>query len=434
MREDSNHAKNSWRVLSVFVVKYFFRWGCIALSVIIFESAISSGQEKPKLNKKKQELQELRGNIQLYQKKIEESAQKESASLGTLDKLEKQNLQARQTIKKISNQITDNSRNVANLENQIQLASNRLSYLAEEYAQFARSFYERGRMHDLELILTASSVNEMLIRYEYLKRFSDQTKADMASISSERDRLSELRGRLGRELGRQQDFLAQKNSEENKLSLRIKQQKDLVSKLRKNKQVYAEQLERSQTAAVELEKLIQTLIAEEAERRRQEAEKKKQEAAELALKTRAPKQPETLPTAPINVKSEIKGRLPWPVTNGKVVAKFGEHENPILRTVTLNYGIDIAVPENSEVESVADGEVSRVFWLPSYGNLIIIDNYSGLRTVYSHLADIFVKEGDKVKAGEAVGTVGESLAGSVLHFEVWLEKDKQDPESWLSKK
>ena len=98
------------------------------------------------------------------------------------------------------------------------------------------------------------------------------------------------------------------------------------------------------------------------------------------------------------------------------MAKFGEQENPILKTVTLNYGIDIAVPENSQVRSVADGEVSRIFWLPSYGNLIIINNYNGVRTVYSHLADIFVKEGDKVKSGEPIGTVGESLGGSDSAF------------------
>lgn len=399
----------------------------LIFTLCVLTSAVSYGQEKPKLNTKKQELQQLQGNIKLYQKRIEESTQKESTSLENLDKLEKQNLQTHQTIKRISDQIADNSRNVVNIENQIKTAGLKLSDLTNEYASFARSFYERGRMHDLELILTASSVNEMLIRYEYLRRFSDQTKADMTSISTERDRLSGLKEQLGLELQRQQNFLTQKNSEENKLSSRIGQQKDLITKLRKNKEVYAEQLKRSQVAAAELEKLIQNLIAEEAER-------KKQEAARQAQKAKVPSPTETLPTAIANGNSDIKGRLPWPVTTGKVVAKYGEHENPILKTITLNYGIDISVPENAPVKSVADGEVSRLFWLPSYGNLIIIDNYNGLRTVYSHLADIFVKEGDKVKAGEAVGTVGESLTGSVLHFEVWLDKDKQDPELWLSKK
>lgn len=403
-------------------------WGLLTASVILLGQT-TFAQEKPKINSKKQELQRLRGNIELYQKRIEESTQKESVSLGTLDNLEQQNLHTRQTIKKISDQIANNSLNVAGIERQIQTAGRKLSFLTAEYANFARSFYEQGRMHDLELIFTASSVNEMLVRYEYLKRFSERTKADMTSITVERDRLSTLRAQLNDELSRQQTFLAQKNSEENKLSSRINEQKDLLSKLRKNKKVYAEQLKRSQSAAAELENLIQNLIAEEAERRKQEEARK---AREARAKVPVPAIP--TPAAASAENSPVRGRLPWPVVDGKIVTKFGEHENPILKTVTLSYGIDIAARENSTVRSVADGEISRIFWLPSYGNLIIIDDYNGLRTVYSHLADIFVKEGEKVKAGEAVGTVGESLGGSILHFEVWLDKDKQDPEAWLSKK
>jgi len=398
---------------------------------------VSRAQEKPKLNKKKQELQQLRGNIKLYQTKIEESSRKESTSLGTLDKLEKQNLQTRQTIKQISNQIAESSRNVSNIEMQINQASFRLSDLTNEYASLARGFYKQGRMHDLELVLTASSMNEMLVRYEYLKRFTDQTKLDMSSISSERDRLSVLKEQLRQQLSQQQEFLDRKNTEETKLSSRIITQKDVIGKLRKDKSNYAEQLKRSQTAAAELDKLIQNLIAEEAERKRLAALAAAKKAAAAAAATASTKKQPELDTKPTAVPTDFsakKGLLPWPVSKGRVVQKYGEQENPVLKTVTLNYGIDIAVPENAEVKTVANGEVSRIFWLPSYGNLIIIDNYNGLRTVYSHLSDIFVKEGDKVKAGEPVGAVGESLGGSILHFEVWLDKDKQDPETWLSKK
>ncbi len=407
------------------------------LSAVLVLVSCSSAlpQEKPKLNMKKEELQQLRGNIKLYQTKIAESSRKESVSLEKLDNFEKQNLRTRQAIKKISVEVAINSQNIEDVEKQIDMASGKLSELTIEYASFARSFYERGRLHDLELILTASSVNEMLVRYEYLKRFSDRTKTDMDLITSERDRLNVLRGQLNRQLTRQQNFLDEKSTEETELSSRIIKQKNLIGELRRNKKAYAEQLKRSQSAATDLENLIRSLIAEEAA--------KKREAGRNVIKAKIAagqkeKVPTTLPGPNIqptaeNV-SDMKGHLPWPVNGGKVVAKFGEQENPVLKTVTLNYGIDIIVPENSQVKSVADGEVSRIFWLPSYGNLIIINNYNGLRTVYSHLADIFVKEGDKVKREEPVGAVGESLGGSILHFEVWLEKDKQDPETWLSKK
>ncbi len=393
----------------------------LLVSVAVLSSSAALGQNKPKLNKKKQELSRIRGNIKLYEKKLAESSQKESVSLATLDSLERQNLKTRQLIKSISDQIARNSANIRSVEKKIGDATERLGRLTTEYAHFARSFYERGRMHDLELILTSTSVNEMLVRYEYLKRFSDQTRTDMNSITLERDRLTGLKSQLGKQLAQQQDYLGRKSVEERRLASRIGEHKRVISQLRKNKKVYAQQLKRSQAAATELEKLIQNLIAEEA---------RKRAAAKHTYET----YDETPPSTLAESLTGLKGHLPWPVGKGKVVAKFGEQENPVLKTVTLNYGIDISVPENSQVRSVAGGEVSRIFWLPSYGNLVIIDNYNGLRTVYSHLSDIFVKEGEKVKALEPIGTVGESLGGSILHFEVWLDTNKQDPETWLSKR
>ncbi len=393
----------------------------LLVTLAVLASAPVQAQTKPKLSTKKQELSKLRGNIKLYEKKIAESSKKESVSLATLDNLERQNLKTRRMIKNISDQIGRNSSNIKGVEEKISAAAERLNNLTNQYARFARSFYEQGRMHDLELILTSSSVNEMLVRYEYLKKFSDRTREDMNSISLEKEKLTALRSQLSGQLAKQQEYLNRKSGEERTLASRIMEHKRVLGQLRKNKKVYAEQLKRSQAAATDLEKLIQGLIAEETKKK--EASKRTYEAYD-----------ETPPSTLAESITGLKGHLPWPVNKGRVVAKYGEQENPVLKTVTLNYGIDISVPENSQVRSVADGEVSRIFWLPSYGNLVIIDNYNGLRTVYSHLSDIFVKEGDKVKALEPIGTVGESLGGSILHFEVWLDTNKQDPEIWLSKR
>ena len=389
-------------------------------AALVFAST-SFGQDKRKLNTKKQELSKLRGNIKLYERKIAESNKKETTSLGALDLLEKQNLKARQTIKKISDDMAANNDLIDGVEEKIGDASTRLDDLRDEYARFARGFYEQGRRHDLELMLSASSVNEMIVRYEYLKRFSDQTEIDLNSISSEKARLSDLKEQLHQRMTKQQTFLGRKREEERMLASRIVEHRRLIGRLRKDKKAYAEQLKRSRNAASELERLIQNLIAAEA-------------AKKPAGKNGARRYAESRSTPFSRSLSTLRGHLPWPVVGGRVVANFGEQENPVLKTVTLNYGIDIAVPENAQVRSVAAGQVSRIFWLPSYGNLIIINNYNGLRTVYSHLSDIFVREGDLVKADEPIGTVGESLGGSILHFEVWVNTTKQDPETWLSRR
>jgi murein DD-endopeptidase MepM/ murein hydrolase activator NlpD len=71
-------------------------------------------------------------------------------------------------------------------------------------------------------------------------------------------------------------------------------------------------------------------------------------------------------------------------------------------------------------------------FIPGFGNVLIINHYDGYRTVYAHLADVFVAENQRVFEGMEIARSGETVSGSVLHFEIWYEKDKQNPETWLA--
>jgi murein DD-endopeptidase MepM/ murein hydrolase activator NlpD len=69
----------------------------------------------------------------------------------------------------------------------------------------------------------------------------------------------------------------------------------------------------------------------------------------------------------------------------------------------------------------------------SYGNLVIIDHADGYRTIYTHLSEIRVAEGQKVEEGNVIGTSGETIEGARLHFQLWKDREKQNPELWLTK-
>jgi murein DD-endopeptidase MepM/ murein hydrolase activator NlpD len=126
--------------------------------------------------------------------------------------------------------------------------------------------------------------------------------------------------------------------------------------------------------------------------------------------------------------------MTWPLQKGKIIRKFGENKNKNLNTVTLNYGIDIEAGKDKNVRSVAEGVIAAIDWLPGYGNVVIVSHKDSYRSVYSHLAEIFVNEGDKVKAGSVLAIVAEGLDGEVMHFEIWKSRDKQNPELWLAKR
>ncbi|MEK7837764.1 MAG: peptidoglycan DD-metalloendopeptidase family protein, partial [candidate division NC10 bacterium] len=82
---------------------------------------------------------------------------------------------------------------------------------------------------------------------------------------------------------------------------------------------------------------------------------------------------------------------------------------------------------------VYPGHVLYTGWFRGYGTLIIVDHGNDYYTLYAHAADIRVAEGDDVKQGQVIGTVGDtgSLQGPRLYFEVRHQGKPQDPEQWL---
>jgi murein hydrolase activator len=128
----------------------------------------------------------------------------------------------------------------------------------------------------------------------------------------------------------------------------------------------------------------------------------------------------------------LRGRLPWP-TEGRIVTGFGAQVHPRFGTRTFRNGVDIEAAVGREVAAVHAGHVVYTGWFKGYGNLIILDHGNEYYTLYAHVAEIEAKEGEDVKAGQRIGTVGDtgSLAGPRLYFEVRYQGKPQDPEQWL---
>jgi septal ring factor EnvC (AmiA/AmiB activator) len=128
----------------------------------------------------------------------------------------------------------------------------------------------------------------------------------------------------------------------------------------------------------------------------------------------------------------LRGRLPWP-TDGRVVAPFGAQVHPRFGTRTFRSGIDIEAEEGTGVAAVYGGHVVYTGWFKGYGNLIILDHGNEYYTLYAHVSETAVKEGDDVRQGQRIGSVGDtgSLSGARLYFEVRYQGKPQDPEQWL---
>jgi murein DD-endopeptidase MepM/ murein hydrolase activator NlpD len=95
--------------------------------------------------------------------------------------------------------------------------------------------------------------------------------------------------------------------------------------------------------------------------------------------------------------------------------------------------VNIAAPKGSEVFAVFEGEVARVMFISGLNNCVML-RHGDYFTIYSNLATVCVKAGDKVGTNSKLGTIsaGDNPDDYQLHFEVWFHTINQDPEIWLA--
>jgi len=120
------------------------------------------------------------------------------------------------------------------------------------------------------------------------------------------------------------------------------------------------------------------------------------------------------------------------VNSFKISAPFGYSDNPYTVSEYSHSGVDIVAPRGTPVFAAAAGTVKLAEWSAGYGNTVIIDHEDGYSTCYGHLDDIAVSGGQKVEAGEQIGTVGATgmATGPHLHFELRIDDEPVDPSGY----
>jgi murein DD-endopeptidase MepM/ murein hydrolase activator NlpD len=112
-----------------------------------------------------------------------------------------------------------------------------------------------------------------------------------------------------------------------------------------------------------------------------------------------------------------------------LVGSFGKRRSPFTRELEVHPGVDLAAPVGTPIRATADGVVAFAGQVPisrstgwwRYGNLVIVENGDGFFTLYGHVDRIDARQGERVKRGDRLATVGNSGWGVTsphLHYEV----------------
>ena len=116
-----------------------------------------------------------------------------------------------------------------------------------------------------------------------------------------------------------------------------------------------------------------------------------------------------------------------------VTSPFGYRADPFLGRPALHTGVDLLQPYGSDIRATAAGRIVHAGAAGGYGDMVEIDHGFGLTTVYGHMSEISVAEGQDVAQGQILGRLGSTgrSTGPHLHYEVRVDGEPVDPERFL---
>ncbi|MEO5907031.1 MAG: peptidoglycan DD-metalloendopeptidase family protein [Saprospiraceae bacterium] len=315
-----------------------------------------------------------------------------------------------QELGRVKEEAAIQEKNKNQTEESIEDMENRLNFAL-------RMVYVRNQLQpEWIYLLSSQSISQALTRFVYLRQYRNFVSQQLTMLNEKKQKHHELLLQLEENKKIKTQLYNEEEKHKREILEEQRSQEALLKEIGKEEKKLKTQLANSQAKKKKLDEEIARLIKVET--------KKVTDAGGLS------KAPET--KALNDQFAANKGKLPWPVGKGKVTGRFGEHPHPLLKGILVqNNGIDIEAESKAAVKSLFNGTVASVTRIPGYDYMIMVRH--GLYfTVYSKIVNVSVKKGDKVTTGQVIGHLGSEEPE--LHLEIWKDKSKLNPESWIAKK
>ena len=428
----------------------------LSLSTVVY------GQKSAAVRQLEQQRKEALADIEETNKLLQETAQTAKTSLNRLNLLSKQILSRKKVISLLNQELDEIEKDILNIQGQLRTLKRELGDKQTNYGKSMRGLYKRHSSQDkLLFILSAESFSQSMRRMRYLREYADWQKRQANDIVEKQAEISRKQAEMEKTRAEKRTLLGTRQEESKKLESEEASQKEEVQLLNKRQKDLKADLQKKRRQAEALNRQIEKQIAEEiaraeaeAKAARERAERERRAREQAAAKGKPVPESKKEPIREERVadtkggyamtKAEKqlsdnfannRGRLPYPVAGRHtIVATFGEQQHQELKYVrTSNSGIDIQTSPGADARAVFNGEVTRVFVVPGYNNSVIV-RHGNYLTVYSNLSQVYVKAGDRVSTRQAIGRIysdPEDGNSTILHFQLWKEKTKLNPQPWL---
>ena len=317
----------------------------------------------------------------------------------------------------LNDEISQNQKTKANLEKNLEEI--KLAYKQ----MIIRSYKARSGKNKLMFILSAETFFQAFKRTQYIKQYASHRRNQAKKIVSISDNITNVIKDLSQRLDLKRDLLKKNRDNQKTLESEKTRVNKMAYQLRSQEKKYKRNIVLKQKESEKIDKEIEKLIKEAIAA----SNRKKAKSNNFSLT------PEALALA----KSfELnKGKLPWPVSRGVVIQKFGTQPHPVVRTAKIkSNGIVIATEKSAKVKTVFKGIVLSVLKFRG-SNPTVLVQHGNYITAYKNLAKVFVEKGDNLDSGQVIGEVynNESSGKSTLQFSVFKKTTPLNPIYWILK-
>ena len=358
--------------------------------------------------------------IQEAEKILSQTEIKKKSTLGQLNAINRQIEIRKELINSISDEISLLEEEMKELGIIVTSMENDLEMLKQEYAKMIWRTYKANRGYsNLAFLFTAESFNQFLMRLKYIEQYSEARKNQVKQIEIVKNQLTHQKASI-EDKKKEKKELLRNQLQENKSLITLKnKQTKLISDLIKRQKELKDEMAKRKKAVEKLDKLIADLVRAEIERRnRSEATGDKVLSAEAAVLS-------------INFEKN-KTKLNWPLSSGFISNRFGKQPHPVLKGIFIeNHGIDIQTNKDQTINTIFEGIVSTVAFVPGMHNVILV-KHGEYFSLYARLKSVSVKKGQTVNQNDKLGHVYTDKDGiSELQFQIWKNTKKLDPQKWL---
>jgi len=348
-----------------------------------------------------------------------------AANLNRFLALQSQIKKRRQVITTLQDEIEHAEAGILRAQEVTAALSKDIEQLKKDYGALLRQAHRtRQNQSGLLFLFSASGFNDAFQRWQYLRQYERHRRRQATLIQETRAALHARTEQLERRIEEKQRLLGTQQQQRELLDREMEDKDRTIQVLKKDESKLAAQLEKHQKSHQKLNDAIEWVIRDEVSKKKQAA-RNPESLKNFSAKTPAEVEREDA----ISPFSKKKGKLPWPVAGGSVIRKFGQQPHPTLKNVQItNNGIDIRAGSKATVTAVFEGKVVGVQFIPGYKNTVVVQ-HERYYTVYSNLQEVSVSKGDQLNAGQTIGNL--SSESPELHFEVWREKERLNPASWI---